>query len=79
MQRVMIIEGAISKNYGNTAADKLNKILDNSPDFKLTQVIPLLQSDLFCRLLCVFERKGKSGCTNMDCSAAEKSDDKEVC
>lgn len=59
MQRIVIIEGAVSKDFGDTIADKMNKILANSLHFKLTQVIPLEINACTCRLLCVFERNNE--------------------
>ena len=60
MQRVILIEGAVSKDFGDTIADRINKILANSPDFKMTQVIPLKQTDCTCQLFCVFERDNEA-------------------
>lgn len=59
MQRVMLLKGAVSKDYGDTIADKINKILANSPDFKMTQVIPIKQTECYCRSICVFECDNK--------------------
>ena len=57
MQRTAILRGTVNKQYGKTIAEAINEKLDKNPEFELVQTTVLESSDVFCTLLCVFEKK----------------------
>ena len=57
MQRTAILRGTVNKEYGKTIAEAINEKLDKNPEFELVQTTVLESSDVFCTLLCVFEKK----------------------
>ncbi len=59
MQRTAILRGAVSKEFGKTIADVINEKLDKNPEFELVQTTVLKSPDVFCPLLCVFEKKNQ--------------------
>lgn len=59
MQRTAILRGAVSKEFGRTIADVINEKLDKNPEFELIQTTVLESPDVFCTLLCVFEKKNQ--------------------
>lgn len=59
MQRTVILRGTVNKEYGKTIAEKINEKLNNNPEFELVQTTVLESSDVFCTLLCVFEKKNQ--------------------
>jgi hypothetical protein len=59
MQRTAILRGTVNKEYGKTIADVINEKLDKNPEFELVQTTVLESSDVFCTLLCVFEKKNQ--------------------
>ena len=59
MQRTAILRGTVNKQYGKTIAEAINEKLDKNPEFKLIQTTVLESSDVFCTLLCVFEKKNQ--------------------
>lgn len=59
MQRTAILRGTVSKEYGKTIAEAINEKLDKNPEFELIQTTVLESSDVFCTLLCVFEKKNQ--------------------
>jgi len=56
MQRTSIVRGTVNKEYGKTIAEAINEKLDKNPEFELVQTTVLESSDVFCTLLCVFEK-----------------------
>jgi len=56
MQRTAILRGTVNKEYGKTIAEAINEKLDKNPEFELVQTTVLESSDVFCTLLCVFEK-----------------------
>ena len=56
MQRTSILRGTVNKEYGKTIAEAINEKLDKNPEFELVQTTVLESSDVFCTLLCVFEK-----------------------
>ena len=56
MQRIAILRGTVNKEYGKTIAEAINEKLDKNPEFELVQTTVLESSDVFCTLLCVFEK-----------------------
>ena len=59
VQRTTILRGTVNKEYGKTIAEAINDKLDKNPEFKLVQTTVLESSDVFCTLLCVFEKKNQ--------------------
>ncbi|MCR4646981.1 MAG: hypothetical protein K5695_16510 [Oscillospiraceae bacterium] len=59
MQRTAILRGTVNQEYGKTIAEKINDKLDKNPEFELVQTTVLDSSDVFCTLLCVFEKKNQ--------------------
>ena len=59
MQRTVILRGTVNKQYGKTIAEAINEMLDKNPEFELVQTTVLESSDVFCTLLCVFEKKNQ--------------------
>ena len=69
MQRVAIVNGTTSKEYGKpTVADAINEILGKHPEFKLVHTVVLRCESTWIRLLWVFEhdREFKMGGDEQD-------------
>ena len=55
MQKTKLVRGALSRDFGTTVDAAINKILDNNPGMKLTQVTVIGVTQVSCLLLCTFE------------------------
>lgn len=56
MQRTIILHGTVNRQYGKTMSEQINDIIEKHPEYKLVQAIVLESSEIFCTLLCVFEK-----------------------
>ena len=56
MQKATIIHGTVSRQYGKTVSEQINEILEKNSGYQLVQTTVLHSTDVFCTLLCVFEK-----------------------
>ena len=56
MQKTVLVGGWLTNEVGRTIDERVNEILDNNPDYRLTSITVLDHSETDCTLLCVLEK-----------------------
>lgn len=58
MQKAKLVRGSLIRDLGTPIDVAINKILDNNPGMRLTQVTVIEITQSYCLLLCTFESTG---------------------